>query len=611
MILKSRNIIIVSLACFICAYVISEVNNNDKLEAIENSTLHAESEGIVQPLIEKSKNDYLIQIFSGKRWEVYRRSPSGYLEFKYDGKSVALSSDEIRKYSYPQFIVEGVDGGLFFGSYNVLKNSPSGHKLNNIKKGTDIYYIGSKSNVIDVEHIASGVQIGGIDDQIYALADTNSIHVCGAGNCVTVSNSKKQLSWNLGDISGFEFVEVVFRKKKAAAILRKKHDDRFDGLLNQNYDKYYLSIFDPQGISSIDSIKDGIPWHLIWNDNLPKFKVAKNRSDLRDILLFEFNRLGVHGTLEIGSNNLEGRIAWNQVYYLHALLSLYSSDSMLLSNIQQTSIKKRLEKEFSLLQEMCVSNYPGYKVKRYSLDREPITFALHLARISKLLVRAKNKQISIKSNCLKSLENTLTELSDTAEKHYTYNKDSEVYKYLQFKYGIPFLSDGANVPYNFVSGYVEGLLALNNNFRKDAHGFLSTIIKNEFSTQLPNAWRYWWGPGDMGWQSSDTVSLNNPSYAGNNNALAHITYRTMDAKAILALEYSDPGSVSKDLIDHFRKLTQKGLLLPDMNEYWSEMDGTVAIDTSVAKRYARSTSPWELQSQFWALKSMALEDNND
>ena len=95
-----------------------------------------------------------------------------------------------------------------------------------------------------------------------------------------------------------------------------------------------------------------------------------------------------NGWMEFGSNNYEGRIAWLQAYYLNSLLWIIKSNSLgekIITNEFKNVLQNTLRDEIKYLCLMCLSDSPSLYSKRYSFNREPILFALHVARISTIL----------------------------------------------------------------------------------------------------------------------------------------------------------------------------------------------------------------------------------
>ncbi|EKF9632137.1 hypothetical protein O1C64_003671, partial [Vibrio cholerae] len=86
----------------------------------------------------------------------------------------------------------------------------------------------------------------------------------------------------------------------------------------------------------------------------------------------------------------------------------------------------------------------------------------------------------------------------------------------------------------------------------------------------------------------------------NRDGLAHITYLTIDAKAVLSL--NKRVELDEKIIDRIEKMTKKGLLLPSVNEFYSE-NKMLSLETIPRLRYSRASAIWELQSQPYALIS--------
>ena len=126
-------------------------------------------------------------------------------------------------------------------------------------------------------------------------------------------------------------------------------------------------------------------------------------------------------------------------------------------------------------------------------------------------------------------------------------------------------------------------------------------MRSEFDKKLPVIWRYWSGLGDKGWQEISGVSLNTPSWSGNGGAPAHISYRTMDAEALVRLHSAVPDAVSSGLIDHFADLASRGWLLPFINQSLRDDGRSQPLQPAVIRYYGRSSAAWEIQSQVAAL----------
>ncbi|MBK8451892.1 MAG: hypothetical protein WAQ53_09265 [Thiofilum sp.] len=603
------------ITCEVTNIAAFEKESMPAIQFINDATTPPDINSPPTPSIPNTANGHEITIFNGEYWKVFKQHPSGIITLHYKDKKsnqfIEFSLPRAWRFNwFPMLHLEANKGDLYIIIYDVKENAPSGRTLETIRNGFDVYRITPNKDALP-ERIAENLQLGGIDTTLYGSLEHDSLHLCGDNKCVSVTKSGV-LEWQLASLSSYEWVELVFHKQNAAAIIRKRYDDRSDGLLTNEFSTYSLVLFNNKDIKHLESApNDGIPWHLKWQENQqhPTYRLATTQKDLIKLFYYDFNRMRYQGLIDFGANNFEGRIAWSQTYYLHGLLSLIEGKLLALVPKDLELLKQRIVSEISLLSQLCKEDYPSFRVKRYSLEREPVLFALHLGRIAHLLVRTQAiLGTSDINDCLPKLTIELTQLTHTIEQlSSSYVQNLGNISYLYYRKGMPFWADGVNVPYNYVSGYVEGLLSINNNSIEKAETLLSPLLLNEFLNKTPQLWRYWWGVGDQGWNSRDQISLNTPSYSGNKGAMAHITYRTMDAKALLALENLNSTLVEKELIMHFQKLTQEGWLLPDMNEYWVKKNKTVLPNPIVAKRYPRSTSPWELQSQPWAIQSIILE----
>jgi hypothetical protein len=181
---------------------------------------------------------------------------------------------------------------------------------------------------------------------------------------------------------------------------------------------------------------------------------------------------------------------------------------------------------------------------------------------------------------------------------------------LFYRQGYPFWADGINVPFNYISGYVAGVLSVSDDpaDMKLALELLQPLLNEEGIRSLPNTWRYWWAEGQKGWGFKQGLSLNTPEWHGNIKGadLAHITYRTMDATSLLMLYRKTGSGLNFKEALHFKSLVEKGMLLPQLNEQLSQINLRAQLSQNVAKRFSRSSQAWQIQSQVWALSDMSL-----
>ena len=591
---------------------------------IENDNSTRFDKRNISPLIHLSgKNDQTaIQVFPSmdssihSKWRVLRHYPSGKIEIQYNegvGGKMAFKSILLPPgFASDAYII------LPFGDptkphllvYNVVRNIPSGRQLTPNEPGYDLYQLDANIKP-ELKLITQGINIGGIDSLVYGHIINSEAYLCATNQCITVLPDGSKVKWNTENVSHYEFIELKFHNKVAYALVRLHHDDRFDGQLHDEHAKIQLAKLSPERAEITDINQhgvSGIPYNLRLSETGKlKWSIANSTESFRSLLLYDLGRMPNHGWMDFAANNFEGRIAWSQAYYLNGMISLldknsglqYLSNNNLRKNISQTILE-----ELQLLAGLAAYNYPGYLVKRYSIDREPLLFALHISRIVTVLQRAQTiyKHNSNIDEAISSICTELNNLNQTVEKQ---DKPNESQISMSYKSGYPFWADGVNVPYNYISGYIQGLLTACNsdkNVKISAALIQSLLFEIQKNSVI---WRYWDAVGDSGWVEQDRISINTPEWSGNKQAKAHITYRTMDATAILALYQVNPKTIPHKILKNIQTLAKQGFLLPNINEELYKSKIPIVLDEVAAKYYARSTSAWEIPSQIWALEALA------
>ncbi|UUD64065.1 hypothetical protein D16iCDA_20715 [Pseudomonas seleniipraecipitans] len=509
-------------------------------------------------------------------------------------------------------LIMSVSGRLLFVSYDVVRNIPSGRKLSVTQPGFDVYEI-TPGTQGEPDIVAAGVDLGGgLDSIVYGRVQEEKITLCAEKQCADIKPGGKVNHWSVDELEGYEFVEVAFDADSAYALVRKQWDDRVDGNLTADDARLSLVRLSPDKADLEPITTNGTPYELVVNDKKPSWKVASSAEELSDLLLYEFSRMPNGGGISFGDNNLEGRVAWNQVYYLNGLISLAQGDLGVSSPGLVEYARRRVRAEVDLIARLADSDYPGYRVKRYSLDREPLLFSLHLGRIASLLERTEQAGLGTPAvkNALASIKKELLSFEHTVEHPIGCQLVvGEICRTLAYRQGYPFWADGVNVPYNYVSGYVGGLLAVSNDAASvdyAAELMVPLLVQEKFS-ELPKTWRYWGFEGQKGWGYSNGKSLNTSDWVGNQAGLdiAHITYRSMDATTLLILNIHRPDVVNAETVVHIKKLVSAGMLLPSVNEFFYQTDSVATLDSVVSARYSRSTQAWQIQSQIWALSDLA------
>jgi len=492
--------------------------------------------------------------------------------------------------------------------YNVVANVPSGRRLENVRDGVDVDEIHPDTNGHPLR-LAEGIPIGAIDTNFVIAAAGDALLVAGENRIMQISRGQPALEWDTSAIRDYEIVEIEFNGIAAAAIVRRCHDDRTDGPLTQTFARYHAASLDPSGSAITAVEEEGVPWRVRWTPNGPRFQVARRPAELAAVFLHDLHRMRHGGILDLGGNNLEGRVAWSQAYYLHGLLSMLSGPLLKHTPEAESVLRKRIAIETQLLAQLVVSDWPGLMCQRYSVGREPLYFALHVGRTLELLLRAESVLGSneIVSAAIGKLQHSLAEPTACVEVPGSDSERGQTFQTLAYHRGFPFWADGGNVPFNFLSGIVCGLLGgtPSDEAIKRSESLMQPLLQLELSDPTKFTWRYWWGRGDTGWSRDDTVSVNTPSWCGNKSEIADISYRTIDAMAVLALARCRPGSVSAATVSKLQNLTSNGWLWPHVNQELELTSSPAPLSRNAAMRFSRSSTAAGLQSQPWALADLA------
>jgi len=451
--------------------------------------------------------------------------------------------------------------------------------------------------------------LGGIDSNSVIAAAGEAFLIAGEHRIVRVSRGQPTLEWDTSAIRDYEIVEIEFNANEAAAIVRRRHDDRRDGCLTETFAGYHLASIDPRGSALVAIKEDGVPWQVRWTPDGPKFQLARKPAELGAVFLHDLNRMRHGGIMDLGGNNLEGRVAWSQAYYLNGMLTMLSGPLLKHTPEAESVLRKRIAIETQLLAQLVVSDWPGLMCQRYSVGREPLYFALHVGRTLELLLRAESVLGSneIVSAAIGKLQHSLAEPTACVEVPGSDSERGQTFQTLAYHRGFPFWADGGNVPFNFLSGIVCGLLGgtPSDEAIKRSESLMQPLLQLELSDPTKFTWRYWWGRGDTGWSRDDTVSVNTPSWCGNKSEIADISYRTIDAMAVLALARCRPGSVSAATVSKLQNLTSNGWLWPHVNQELELTSSPAPLSRNAAMRFSRSSTAAGLQSQPWALADLA------
>lgn len=538
-------------------------------------------------------------------WQVLREWPRGEIRIAFRSNP----NQTWRQLHFPsgatallRQIVESSDS-LYLFTYDFEKNVPSGRGLLGV--GTDLWRVDRVNSQVTL--VAQGLQLGGIDNLLTARAKAGNIDVCTINKCLRIGLEGEVREWALGVPQGYELVELEFTGADAYALVRQT-DDGITGISDFSKPTYAVATLRYSGSTEKSTFltvpADCLPFRISWVDGQPNWSCAKKSAEMAEVLLSDLRRIPNNGLGDIGLPNSEGRIAWGLAYHLNALVHLTDSTAPKLAYAADWSHERAvLRGALDLVARQDSATEIGHAARRYSQDRSPLLFALHLGRIAQLLSAAEGAgfgSVEI-TRALNVLRGQLLSLEGTVEVRIQEGS----YSTLGYRKGSAFWADGSNVPFNYVSGYVHGLLASGACATVQdscAEELMRPVIEVE-NLAKQDLWQYWWGRGRSGWSETDGVSINTPAYSGY-SGLAHITYRSMDAMAVLRMASVTPSVVDAGVIQNIRRLVGKGYLLPFVNQELVRVGGTQILESNVAMRYARSAASWELQAQIFALESL-------
>jgi hypothetical protein len=497
-----------------------------------------------------------------------------------------------------------VEGRFVLAVYDAARNIPSGRIPGTSSDGVDVLRFGRDGTLAT---LAERLPLGGFDNLLHGGATDAGFTVCGTRRCFVLADGAAPQEWNTADLARHEIVEAVVRPWGVDALVRSA-DDGYSGASPDGFGFAWARI-DGTGLLRLEPVPgDCVPYRLQADAARASWQCARTAAELADLLRAEIARMPHGGLIDWGASNAEARVVWSQVYYLSGLMQLNGGAlPRLAAAADWSALRDRLQAEVDLLARRADPALDGYRVRRYSMQRTPLLFALHLGRIAQVLDVARHSgyRSADVTQAMSRVAARLASLDGTVERAYRLQVPAGRFDALQFTPGIDFWCDGANVPFNYTSAYVHGLLVAQGASEVPrAQALMAPLLSLE-PLATSTGWHYWWGPGADGWTAADGLSVNTPAYAGSNGP-AHITYRSIDAMALMALAQRDPAALPAGLTPRLRELVAQGSLLPSVNEAAARLPGgAVTLQARTAYRWSRAAAPWELQSQVWALEALA------
>lgn len=376
-----------------------------------------------------------------------------------------------------------------------------------------------------------------------------------------------------------------------------------------------------------DIAADGVPFDLAVKAGRPTTDQAFSPAGIAGLLRRDLAGSQVSGVMELGTNNLEGRVAWSQIYFLNGLLDLLlisRSDERAFERFAPLigEVKRRLDIEMSALDRVLASAV-GYEAKAFTAHREPRIFAVQTARLL-LLANRYRREVPHGASlpAFEGLRQRVFELQGHIDAFQVSSGGADEPKagrsYLMWPKGSAFYFDGLNVPYNHQNEWAYSVLdTLKSERMLDQADSLARqravdIIDHflEGVTRrgaMPESgiWPYWWGRAARSWTESDGVSINTPAYPGD-RLDAFISFKSIDVMSVLSAERFSEPATRPELIAGIRDLVANGSVYPFVSASFVARGYLPELQPIVGLRYARMTAPWEMQNAVWALLSLPL-----
>lgn len=374
-----------------------------------------------------------------------------------------------------------------------------------------------------------------------------------------------------------------------------------------------FEIHAPSGLD-VPELRGGIPYNLRFRGGEILIDGAESNQDFAAMFRFDLQRLN-SGWLEYGIDNTEGRVAWSQIYYLNGLMDFIllqgAGDGGQWGEFSELAAQAsdRLDRELALLSDVWVSG--RYRTRAFSFDRSAQLFAVQSSRLLLLLHRYQNEIAHAESLAayaslrrdVSSLKGHIELLSSSGQQPHWIPTGNW---HLVWPKGSAFYFDGLNVPFNHQNEWayaVHSVGLANSDAAADitAH-FLRRVAPDGF-LPLNGVWDYWWGSAFDGWTADDDISTHTPNYVGDHGK-AWISFKSIDVmSALSAADGLDP-AVRSALVNSATHLIQKGELYPFVSQELRRFDLLPQLDQSVARRYVRVSSAWEVSNAAWAYQSL-------
>ncbi|MGB3272416.1 MAG: hypothetical protein WBA66_05925 [Xanthobacteraceae bacterium] len=437
---------------------------------------------------------------------------------------------------------------------------------------------------------------------VFLLPGQDELHIVGGTLSATLTSDNSITKKRLTNCS--RAVEAILTSRGPVALCAQKSEAGRSAP---------FELVGPEGVKlpAIDS--GGIPFNLRLQGDSVEISFARTAADYSRMLEFDLRRLN-GGLLEYGIDNVEGRIPWSEIYYLNGfldILQLAKHEPRRWSSFEDLlgAIKARLDRELSLLDNRWRSG--RYVTRAFSVDRSEQLFAVQTSRL--LLLFDRYRQEIDDAVPLAGYDNLRSAVS-TLDRHIDVLTSGGQRRswipprvgYLSWPKGSAFYFDGLNVPYNHQNEWAYAMLKTAPEARSQALGIIEHFLRRiapDGGFPLCGRWAYWWGQAYDGWEEASGVSINKPVYIGDHIA-AWISFRSIDAMAVLAASEWLPDATRFAIQRSISTLIKDGFLYPfvqhELRAYGLQME----LPESIARRYVRISSAWEVQNAAWAYDAL-------
>ena len=381
-------------------------------------------------------------------------------------------------------------------------------------------------------------------------------------------------------------------------------------------------VFGPDALARPALTSPGVPWRLHVTGESEQAALAldwaRRPADFGRLLAYDLRRIQQSGWMEFGVDNTEGRIPWSQIYYLNGfldILQLAGRDEVYRSQMAELlpGLRQRLDLEIALAAQHWQQG--RYLTRAFTVDRSKALFAVQSSRLLLLLNRyltelpdprpipgyaALRQQVA-------ALDGHIEVLARDGEPEHWLAPGRA---HLRWPKGSKFYYDGTAVPYNHQNEWAYSLLSTAAPGRSpqqapelaaslDIIAYFLERISQDGALPGTGVWDYWWGTAMDGWRREDGVSENMPEFAGD-KIKAWISFRSIDAMSALAASAHLPAMRRSRILDSATTLVAHGKLYPFVAYELARQGAVVRLSPTVARQYARVSSPWEIQNAAWA-----------